>query len=91
MPVAMEPKSVNETETGTHVNLQEMRSDAANCHPHPNGIRRKQQKSSRIAEVDRDQRPEGSTAGDVMIADPQAFSEQLQPPPTISDPLIFPP
>jgi hypothetical protein len=41
----------------THVDLEEMRSDVANCHPHPIGIEREQQKSSREAEVDLDQRP----------------------------------
>jgi hypothetical protein len=39
----------------THVDLEEMRSDVTNCHPHP--IEREQQKSSREAEVDLDQRP----------------------------------
>ena len=43
----------------THVDLEEMRSDVTNCHPHPIGIEREQQKSSREAEVtvDLDQRP----------------------------------
>jgi hypothetical protein len=43
----------------THVDLEEMRSDVANCHPHPIGIEREQQKSSREVEVDSDldQRP----------------------------------
>jgi hypothetical protein len=42
----------------THVDLEEMRSHAINCHPHPNGIGRELQKSSRIAQVERDQRLE---------------------------------
>jgi hypothetical protein len=41
----------------THVDLEEMRSDVTNCHPHPIGIEREQQKSSREAEADREQRP----------------------------------
>ena len=41
----------------THVDLEEMRSDVANCHPLPIGIEREQQKSSTEAEVDLDQRP----------------------------------
>ena len=41
----------------THVDLEEMRSDVTNCHPHPIGFGREQQKSSREAEVDLDQRP----------------------------------
>jgi hypothetical protein len=41
----------------THVDLEEMRSDVTNCHPHPIGIEREQQRSPREAEVDLDQRP----------------------------------
>jgi hypothetical protein len=45
----------------THVDLEEMslRSDVAtgSCLPHPIGIEREQQKSSREAEVDLEQRP----------------------------------
>jgi hypothetical protein len=70
-----------------HVDLEEMRADAINCHPHPNGIGREQPKSSRIAEVDRDQRLEGITADDVRIAAPQASLERLRPPIPISAPL----
>jgi hypothetical protein len=44
-------------ETHVRVNLEEKRSDVANCHPHPIEIEREQQKSSREAEVDLDQRP----------------------------------
>jgi len=41
----------------THADLEEMRSGVTNCRPHPIGIEREQQKSSREAEVDLDQRP----------------------------------
>ena len=84
----------------THVDLEEMRSDVTNCHhhdasdPHPIGFQvgREQQKSSREAEVDLDQRFRVSVLeGEQQwckIADPQATPERLLPPPTISDPLI---
>jgi hypothetical protein len=39
----------------THVDLEEMRSDVTNCHPHPIVIELEQQESSREAEVDLDQ------------------------------------
>jgi hypothetical protein len=59
----------------THVDLEEMRSDVTNCHPHPIGFGREQaseqQKSSREAEVDLDQRPWGRTA---MMPDSRSAS-----------------
>jgi hypothetical protein len=58
-------------------------------HPHQTGIGRQQQKSRRIAEVDRDQRREESTPSDVISTASQASPEQQRPPPTISDPWMF--
>jgi hypothetical protein len=49
--------AADETVTGTHVDLEEMMPDVTNCHPHPIGIEREQQQSSREAEVILDRRP----------------------------------
>jgi hypothetical protein len=54
---AMAAQKSQQMKPETHVDLEEMRSDVTNCHPHPIGIGREQQKSSREAEVDLDQRP----------------------------------
>ncbi len=77
----------------TRVDLEEMRSDVTNCHPHPMGIEREQQKSSREAEIDLDQRPRRENSSHCMLADSDSQAtpelERLLPPPTISDPVIF--
>ncbi len=52
--------AADETVTGTRGRrslIEEMMPDVTNCHPHPIGIEREQQQSSREAEVTLDRRP----------------------------------